>query len=100
MHADPRTGVALYIMALTTLVPTIIHVFSGLAALFTQKAWMLQPVVAELSEQPATEAFSAASVGRLERKIRRASILGNLAACMAVAVLFIPPIWVVYALIT
>ena len=100
VHADPRAGVALYIMALTTLVPTIIHVFSGLAALFTQKAWMLQPVVAELSEQPATEAFSAASVGRLERKIRRASILGNLAACMAVAVLFIPPIWVVYALIT
>ena len=100
VHADPRTGVALYIMALTTLVPTIIHVFSGLAALFTQKAWMLQPVVAELSEQPATEAFSKASVGRLERKIRRASFLGNLAACIAVAVLFIPPIWVVYALIT
>lgn len=90
VHADPRTGVALYIMALTTLVPTIIHVISGLAAMFTQKAWMLQPVVAELSEQ--AEPFSVVSIGRLERKIKRASFLGNLAACIAVAVLFIPPI--------
>ena len=54
VQADPRTGVALYLMALTTLIPTLIHITVGLGAILTQRSVSLLRMAIELIKQPST----------------------------------------------
>lgn len=97
VQADPRTGVSLYIMALTTLVPTVIHLIAGLGALWTQKARSLQAVVAQLSAQPEGDTFSEAEISTMKTQIGKATLWGYARAVLAVCVVFVPLIWGTYA---
>ncbi len=51
MQAAPSSGTALYLMAVTTLIPTFAHVVVGLGAIVTQKSQLLAPVADLLEEK-------------------------------------------------
>ncbi|KIN68766.1 hypothetical protein Z948_2497 [Sulfitobacter donghicola DSW-25 = KCTC 12864 = JCM 14565] len=96
----PQNGVALYIMALTTLVPTIIHLFAGLSAVLTQKSRSLQKVAAELGAQPRDKALPETRISNMKKQIGRATFWGYVGAAVVISGVFAPLIFGVYRWVT
>ena len=88
VKADPREGVALYAMAVTTLIPTAIHLIAGLGAVWSQKSRVLLPVAHRLAAQPKDKPFAEVDIDEMMRGIGHATLWGYFWAGLVVLVLF------------
>ena len=88
VKADPREGVALYAMAVTTLIPTAIHLIAGLGAVWSQKSRVLLPVAHSLAAQPKDKPFAEVDIDEMMRGIGHATLWGYFWAGLVVLVLF------------
>jgi hypothetical protein len=84
VHADPGTRVALYMMALTTLVPTMVNLVAGLRALWTQKSRQLRNIALELAAQPEGALFSEVEISDMKQTIGWATLWGYATAGLVV----------------
>ncbi|RUS63448.1 hypothetical protein EGN72_04220 [Pseudorhodobacter sp. E13] len=99
IHADPKQGITLYLMAATTLVPTLVHLIAGLGAVWTQKSRLLHPVAAKLAAQPVTKPFAEIEIDQMLRTIGRATLWGYARASVAVILPTAILLWIAYSLI-
>ncbi len=88
VKADPREGVALYAMAVTTLIPTAFHLIAGLGAVWSQKSRVLLPVAHRLAAQPKDKPFAEVDIDEMMRGIGHATLWGYFWAGLVVLVLF------------
>ena len=88
VKADPREGVALYAMAVTTLIPTAIHLIAGIGAVWSQKSRVLLPVAHRLAAQPKDKPFAEVDIDEMMRGIGHATLWGYFWAGLVVLVLF------------
>ena len=88
VKADPREGAALYAMAVTTLIPTAIHLIAGLGAVWSQKSRVLLPVAHSLAAQPKDKPFAEVDIDEMMRGIGHATLWGYFWAGLVVLVLF------------
>uniref|UniRef100_UPI004048A28F hypothetical protein n=1 Tax=Pseudomonadota TaxID=1224 RepID=UPI004048A28F len=88
VKADPREGVALYAMAVTTLIPTAFHLIAGLGAVWSQKSRVLLPVAHSLAAQPKDKPFAEVDIDEMMRGIGHATLWGYFWAGLVVLVLF------------
>ena len=88
VKADPREGAALYAMAVTTLIPTAIHLIAGLGAVWSQKSRVLLPVAHSLAAHPKDKPFAEVDIDEMMRGIGHATLWGYFWAGLVVLVLF------------
>ena len=69
-RADPSQGTMLYLMLVTTLIPTILHVVAGLGAVVVQRGHWLDRVADEL--EAAEDPLSVSAINRLTARVRNA----------------------------
>ena len=99
VKADPREGVALYAMAVTTLIPTAIHLIAGLGAVWSQKSRVLLPVAHSLAAQPKDKPFAEVDIDEMMRGIGHATLWGYFWAGLVVLVLFVALLRASYAVL-
>lgn len=85
MWADPGQGTMLYLMCLTTLIPTIIHLWAGLGAVLTQWSWMLRRVADDFEAEP--QPLSQARANYFTRRVGRAHFVGIMVAFLVLALI-------------
>ncbi|MCO4841052.1 MAG: hypothetical protein KC447_13290, partial [Rhodobacteraceae bacterium] len=100
VQADPRTVVALYLMAMTTLIPTLIHITIGLGAILTQRSVSLLRMAIELTQQPSDLSFSAEHIAIQKRTLDRATHWGHFRAALVVGLICAPLLTGAYAVLT
>ena len=100
MQEDPRTGVALYLMAMTTLVPTLVHITVGLGAILTQRSVSLLRMAIELTKQPSNLSFSAEHIAIQKRTLDWATCWGHFRAALVVGLICAPLLTGAYAVLT
>jgi hypothetical protein len=99
-QADPQTGVALYMMVLTTLIPTIVHLTAGLGAVWTQRSPSARGIAATLATQPIDRALFGEEIRACLRAFERVSFWGHTRAALVVGAVATPLIWGVFVLVT
>jgi hypothetical protein len=90
VQADPRTGVALYLMAMTTLIPTLIHITVGLGAILPQRSVSLLRMAIELTQKPSDLSFSAEHIAIQKRTLDQATYWGHFRAALVVGLICAP----------
>lgn len=100
IRADPSAGWALYLMVLTTLLPTAIHVVAGLGALLTHKSRLRRRVADRLQAALTVSAdLIVRERGELVSQIHRASLWGYGAALFVTVPLTLAVLFVILRLI-
>lgn len=98
VRADPRQGLALWLMALTTLLPTLIHVVVGLTAMLTHASRRRIEALDELEEVCGTDSFTEARQHVIATKLVNADTyamcLGSLFLLIAIYALWQVSEWV------
>ena len=93
---DPRQGTMLYLMLVTTLIPTILHVVAGLGAVVVQRGHWLARVADEL--EAAEGPLSLAAINRLTARVRNAQFFGS-AVALAIVIALGVVLWRVVGMV-
>ncbi|MGV6840127.1 MAG: hypothetical protein ACWA40_08030 [Planktomarina sp.] len=93
VKANPADGGLLYLMLVTTLLPTILHVFVGLAGMISQRARWMEGVAQDISEWPGTyktrDKLPLSVVHRTVSRVRRVHFWGGALTVAFPALLFL-----------
>jgi hypothetical protein len=94
-RADPWQGMALWLMALTTLAPTIIHAVMGLSAVISHKSRLNRAALDELKTALARGGPSAADSTTVAKGLVAADIYGF---ALGLVLVFVPLGWIAFRL--